>query len=124
MLQNSNFQCRGLDASLNGVKTIQPDLLEKAVERLKSEFQPEQIWLFGSHAWGTPTEDSDVDLMVIVPASNERRIRRDQRAQKCLGRLAFAADVLVRTRGEVDRYKHLRASLFHQVLNQGQKLYG
>jgi predicted nucleotidyltransferase len=106
------------------MKTIQPGLLEQAVERLKSEFQPEQIWLFGSHAWGAPTDDSDVDLMVIVPASDERAIRRDQRAQKCLGRLEMPADVLVRTRGEVNRYKHLRASLFHQVLNQGRKLYG
>jgi predicted nucleotidyltransferase len=106
------------------VKTIQPGLLEEAVERLKSEFQPEEIYLFGSHAWGVPSEDSDVDLMVIVPSSDERPIRRDQRAQKCLGRLAVPADVLVRTRGEVDRYKHLRASLFHQVLRQGRKLYG
>ena len=106
------------------VKTIQADLLNETVERLKTEFQPEEIYLFGSHAWGTPNEDSDVDLMVIVPSSDERPIRRDQRAQKCLGRLAVPADVLVRTRGEVNRYKHLRASLFHQVLNQGRKLYG
>jgi predicted nucleotidyltransferase len=109
---------------LDAVKTIQPALLSETVERLKTEFQPEEIYLFGSHAWGTPTEDSDVDLMVIVPASDERPIRRDQRAQKCLGRLAVPADVLVRTRGEVNRYKHLRASLFHQVLNRGRKLYG
>ena len=106
------------------MKTIQADLLNETVERLKTEFQPEEIYLFGSHAWGTPNEDSDVDLMVIMPSSDERPIRRDQRAQKCLGRLAVAADVLVRTRGEVNRYKHLRASLFHQVLNQGRKLYG
>ena len=106
------------------MKTIQPDLLNETVERLKTEFQPEEIYLFGSHAWGTPNEDSDVDIMVIVPSSDERPIRRDQRAQKCLGRLAVPADVLVRTRGEVNRYKHLRASLFHQVLNQGRKLYG
>lgn len=106
------------------MKTIQSDLLNETVERLKTEFQPEEIYLFGSHAWGTPNEDSDVDLMVIVPSSDERPIRRDQRAQKCLGRLAVPADVLVRTRGEVNRYKHLRASLFHQVLNQGRKLYG
>jgi predicted nucleotidyltransferase len=106
------------------MKTIQPSLLEDVIDRLKAEFQPEEIYLFGSHAWGTPTEDSDVDLMVIVPASDERAIRRDQRAQKCLGRLAVPADVLVRTRGEVDRYKHLRASLFHQVLHQGRKVYG
>ena len=106
------------------MKTIQPGLLENAVERLKSEFQPEAIYLFGSHAWGAPTEESDVDLMVIVPASDERPIRRDQRAQKCLSRLALPADVLVRTREEINRYKHLRAALFHQVLNQGLKLYG
>ena len=106
------------------MKTIQPDLLNETIERLKTEFQPEEIYLFGSHAWGTPSEDNDVDLMVIVPNSDERPIRRDQRAQKCLGRLAMPADVLVRTRGEVNRYKHLRASLFHQVLNQGRKLYG
>ncbi len=106
------------------MKTLDADLLQTATQRLVAEFQPEQIWLFGSHAWGTPTEDSDVDLMVILPQSDERPIRRDQRAQKCLGRLAVSADVLVRTRGEVNRYKHLRASLFHQVLNQGRKLYG
>ncbi len=106
------------------MKTIQSDLLNETVERLKTEFQPEEIYLFGSHAWGTPNDDSDIDLMVIVPSSKERPIRRDQRAQKCLGRLAVPADVLVRTRGEVNRYKHLRASLFYQVLHQGRKLYG
>ena len=54
------------------MKTIQPDLLNETIERLKTEFQPEEIYLFGSHAWGTPDEDSDVDLMVIVPSSDER----------------------------------------------------
>ncbi|MBI3370790.1 MAG: nucleotidyltransferase domain-containing protein [Betaproteobacteria bacterium] len=54
------------------MKTIPSELLEQAVERLKAEFQPEQIFLFGSHAWGTPHDDSDVDLMVIVRESDER----------------------------------------------------
>jgi len=106
------------------VKVIPPGLLETAVERLKAEFQPEEIYLFGSHAWGTPTDDSDVDLMVIVPDSDERPIRRMQRAHHCLGGMGFAKDVLVPTRAQVDRYKHLRASLFHQVLAKGRKLYG
>jgi uncharacterized protein len=94
------------------------------VERLKAEFQPEEIYLFGSHAWGAPSEDSDVDLMVIVPDSRERSIRRMQRAHRCLRGIGFAKDVLVPTRAEVNRYKHLRASLFHQVLAKGRKLYG
>ncbi len=106
------------------MKTIPPGVLDKAIERLKAEFQPEEIYLFGSHAWGTPTEDSDVDLMVIVRDSSEKAIRRMQRAHQCLIGLGFSKDVLVPTRAQVDRYKHLRASLFHQVLVNGRKLYG
>lgn len=94
------------------------------MERLKAEFQPDEIYLFGSHAWGVPTDDSDVDLMVIVRDSAEKAIRRMQRAHRCLSGLGFPKDVLVPTRAQVDRYKHLRASLFHQVLAKGRKLYG
>lgn len=68
------------------MKTIPSGLLEQAVERLQAEFQPEEIYLFGSHAWGAPDADSDVDLFVIVPHSDERPIRRDQRAQLDNGR--------------------------------------
>lgn len=106
------------------MKTIPEGLLEQAVERLKAEFQPEEIYLFGSHVWGAPTDDSDVDFMVIVADSNERAVRRAQRAHHCLRGLGFAKDVLVPTRAQVNRYKHLRASLFHQVLAKGRKLYG
>ncbi len=106
------------------MKTLQPGLLESALERLKSEFQPEAIYLFGSHAWGTPNENSDVDLMVIVSSSDERPIRRDQRAQRCLGRLPISADVLVRTRREVDRVRDVAGSLTRAVLQNGRKVYG
>ena len=105
------------------MKTIPKGLLEEAVARLKAEFQPEEIYLFGSHAWGTPTEDSDVDLMVIVPASQERPIRRMQRAHHCLRGIGFAKDILVNTRAEFDRYRHLKAALSHKIFAQGKKLY-
>ncbi len=106
------------------MKTIPQGLLEEAVERLKAEFQPEEIYLFGSHAWGTPTEDSDVDLMVVLPQSDERPIRRDQRAQHCLGRLPISIDVLVRTRREVNRVREVRGSLTREVFQNGRKIYG
>ena len=111
-------------STLEAVKTIPSGLIETVVERLKAEFQPEQIFLFGSHAWGTPTEDSDVDLMVIVPNSDEYPIRRDQHAQRCLGRLLVSADVLVRTRREVERVQNVLGSLTRDVLRNGRKVYG
>ena len=120
----TGFPSRRSDASLDPVKTIQPAILEEAIERLKKEFQPEEIYLFGSHAWGTPSEDSDVDLMVIVPSSDERPIRRMQRAHRCLRGIGFAKDVLVNTRAEFDRYRDLSASLSHKIFQEGRKLYG
>jgi len=94
------------------------------VELLIREFQPEEIYLFGSHAWGTPHDDSDVDLMVIVRDSAERPIQRMRRAHHCLGDLDMSKDVFVQTRAEFDRYRHLRASLQHQIVQSGRKLYG
>ena len=94
------------------------------MERLKAEFQPEDIYLFGSHAWGTPTDDSDVDLMVIVPASDERPIRRMQRAHRCLGDLDMSTDVFVPTRAEFDRYRTVKASLSHAIAEKGKRIYG
>ena len=37
-------------------------MMNAATPRLAEEFHPEKIWLFGSHAWGQPDDDSDVDL--------------------------------------------------------------
>lgn len=89
-----------------------------------AEFQPEQVWLYGSHAWGNPHDDSDVDLLVVVPHSDETPIRRSQRAHRCLRGLRMPKDVLVETRQEVDRVKGLKTSLENIILSRGRRLYG
>jgi len=47
------------------------EVLEQIVKRLEEGLHPEQIILFGSYAYGEPTEGSDIDLLVIVPDSTE-----------------------------------------------------
>ncbi len=106
------------------MKTLDADLLETATQRLVAEFQPDQIWLFGSHAWGNPHADSDVDLLVVVPHSDETPIRRAQRAHRSLRGLRMPKDVLVETRQEVDRVKDLKTSLENTILSRGRRLYG
>ena len=106
------------------MKTLDPKLLETVTDRLVTEFQPEQIWLYGSHAWGNPHDDSDVDLLVVVGDSSETPIRRSQRAHRCLRGLRLPKDVLVETRQEVDRVLGLKTSLETAILNRGRKLYG
>ena len=106
------------------MKTLDRSLLETATQRLVAEFQPEQVWLYGSHAWGTPHDDSDVDLLVVVPQSDETPIRRAQRAHRCLRGLRMPKDVLVETRQEVDRVKDRTTSLENLILTRGRRLYG
>ena len=67
------------------MKRLDENLLHNMTDRLIAEFDPEQIFLFGSHAWGIPSESSDVDMYVIIQESSERPLRRAQRAIACLG---------------------------------------
>ncbi len=99
-------------------------ILQEMTRRLVAEFQPCQIYLFGSHAWGKPNEDSDVDLLVIVPDSEESRMERGLRARTCLSDLRVAKDILVETQAEVDWASRVYASLESEILECGVKLYG
>lgn len=106
------------------MKTLDKNLLATVTQRLVAEFQPEQVWLYGSHVWGHPHDDSDVDLFVVVPESDETPIRRSQRAHRCLRGLRMPKDVLVETRREVDRVKGIKTSLESIILSRGRRLYG
>jgi len=106
------------------VKTISKELLQEITRRLVTEFQPEQIILFGSHAWGTPDEDSDVDLLVIVPESDEKPVQRAVRAYRSLRGLLVPMDILVKARAEVERFQHVYASLECEIIERGKVLYG
>ena len=106
------------------METVSADLLNEVTRRLAAEFKPEQVWLFGSHAWGQPDEGSDLDLLVIVPQSDESPVRRAQRAHRCLRGLGIAKDVLVKTRAELERFRNVRASLEAEILERGRLNYG
>lgn len=105
------------------VKTMSRDLLKEITRRLVEEFQPEQVILFGSHAWGVPNKDSDVDLLVIVTYSDLSEYERAVRAHRCLSGLDVPKDIIVKTRAEFDFFRQVRASLEHRIAEQGKVLY-
>lgn len=103
--------------------TIEPSLLESVVDRLVAALEPEQIVLFGSYVWGTPTLDSDLDLMVVVPESSEPSHRRAQRAYRAVGPIGVPKDLLVLTRDEFDQQSEVTTSLAHRIRSDGIVLY-
>lgn len=106
------------------VKHSVDDLLDLITGRLVVALKPEQIILFGSHAYGQPTEDSDLDLLVVVTESSEPRYRRARRAYAALRGIAMPTDVIVLTRDEVQGKVNVPSSLVSRAIHEGRLLYG
>ncbi len=106
------------------IKHSVDDLLDLITRRLVVALKPEQIILFGSHAYGEPTEDSDLDLLVVVTESSEPRYRRARRAYAALRGIAMPTDVIVLTRDEVQGKVNVPGSLVSRAIHEGRLLYG
>jgi uncharacterized protein len=106
------------------MQTTAEDVLPEIVRRLVAEFDPEEIILFGSRAWGEPQPDSDYDLLVIATKSEEKPTRRATRGYLCLRKIKVPVDLIVKTRGEFDRFRGVAASLEAEISRRGKILYG
>lgn len=104
--------------------TVTDAVLDEMVDRLVTELRPEQIILFGSRAWGTPHEDSDVDLLVIVPDGEDVGHKQAVRARHALHGLDVPVDILLKTRSQFDRRRTFRATLDAEIKERGVVLYG
>lgn len=84
-------------------------------------FHPHQIILFGSYADGKPTEDSDVDLLVIM--DTQKRPPDQAAAIRQTVRFPFAVDLLVRTPEQVQERILLGDFFFQDIMSRGRVLY-
>ena len=98
-------------------------MVESAVERLKSGFNPLRIYLFGSRAVGSALPDSDYDLMTVVADSDFPRYKRAQQARRLLSGLDASFDVIVLTLEEWTRQVRSGVSLPNQIINEGRLIH-
>jgi predicted nucleotidyltransferase len=101
------------------VKRSQICAFSDAVAR---EFRPRKIVLFGSYAYGKPTEDSDVDLLVIMRRTRDRGERMSVRIRHAIPR-DFPLDLLVRTPSDVAKRLRWGDPFISELLEKGEVLY-
>jgi len=95
--------------------------IEDFAQQIAQEFRPEKIILFGSHANRTATDESDVDILVILPFDG----KGSYKALEILSKLDphFPVDLLVRTPEQV-RYRLANGDYFlRDVIEGGKVLY-
>ncbi|TAL67387.1 MAG: nucleotidyltransferase domain-containing protein [Bacteroidetes bacterium] len=106
------------------IANITNEILSGITENLVREFSPGKIYLFGSHAWGKPTKNSDIDILIIINESNERKARRASLAYKALIDFSdISIDILVRTVAEFEPFSKVKATMQNKILNEGIVLY-
>jgi predicted nucleotidyltransferase len=95
--------------------------IDEFVQQVVNRFRPVRVILFGSYAYGKPTSDSDVDIMLIMP------YRGSSAATATRVRLAcprtFAMDLIVRSPAEVRRRLKQGDSFLREVTSRGVVLH-
>jgi uncharacterized protein len=100
--------------------TIQQQI-KKIAKRIEEKYKPEKIILFGSYAWGKPTKDSDVDLLIIKNTEKKFFKRLFEVRQITDGEMPL--DILVRTPSEVKKRLELGDFFYEDIINKGKFLY-
>lgn len=96
--------------------------IQRYCDDIAMAFKPQRIILFGSHAYGTPTADSDVDLLVVMRKARQFWMRTSQQIHEKLTP-GFAVDVLVRD-PDFLRARLLEGDCFlEEVTSKGRIMY-
>lgn len=96
--------------------------LEEIKNRIVQAFNPVKIILFGSYAWGTPKEDSDLDLLVILE-TDESPVKRIVRVSRLFRDRKLPMDILVKTPQEIEERLRIGDPFFKEVLEKGRLIY-
>lgn len=100
---------------------VKMEKIRRLSERIAQEFQPDQIILFGSYAHGSPTIDSDVDLLVVMPFKGKSARKALEIINKVDPR--FPVDLLVRTPEQVRKRIADNDFFMREIFERGHILY-
>ena len=97
-------------------------IIRQIVNRIVSQFHPERIILFGSHARGTAGPDSDLDILVVMPVTGSRRQTQLQ-IRNVLHDIRFPKDILVSDPKEFEWRKDIVGTIEWPATHEGKVLY-
>ena len=105
------------------------DELETRIRDALAPLHPEKVILFGSYAWGQPTEDSDIDLYVVtqddfLPATYEERMQIYLNVAALLREInkSVPIDLIVHTKPMHRKSVETDSSFARQIMKEGVRL--
>ena len=110
------------DAARLIVPEVTDALLSEIVSKIVKHFHPEKIILFGSRAWGEPTGESDLDILVVMDIDGSP-IRKAAEISRIARPRFLPIDIIVRTPDEIEHRKGIGDPFIRRIMNRGKVLY-
>ena len=101
---------------------ITQEQINEIRKRIVRNFKPQKIILFGSYANGTPTEESDLDLLIIKDSDFPSRLQ-NRKVRKILSDLRVPIDVIVKTPEEFETYRDIIGTIIYPANKFGKVIY-
>lgn len=103
-------------------------MIQQEIENIKNQlikkYKPEKIILFGSHAWGEPSKDSDFDFCIIKEGVDMKsRYQRMLEVERLI-KYKEASDFLVYSPYEIRKRVWLGDPFIKKIVNEGKVIYG
>ena len=105
-----------------GLKVSVGKSLRPAIQKIVDDLNPEKIILFGSYAYGRPTPNSDVDLLIVLE-TNAQLKERSWKVSRLLLPRPFPVDILVKTPREIEKAPKSGDFFLREILRRGKVLY-
>jgi predicted nucleotidyltransferase len=109
------------DHLLQSESMITTRQISALARQIAEQFSPEQVILFGSYAYGTPTPHSDVDLLIIMPVKGEP-VDKAIEIRLAID-VTFPVDLLVRTPAQIKTRLKMNDYFMQDIIEKGRKLY-
>ena len=103
-------------------KRIPMRTIRSLAKTIAEKFDPDEIILFGSHAYGKPHAWSDVDFLVVMETP-KGEVETIFEVSDSLPRLDFRVDVIVRSRAVINRRKKAGDFFLREITKKGKVLY-
>ena len=99
------------------------ETINRIIHSLVKIYNPLEIYIFGSYAWGTPDSESDIDFAVIIEKSNLDMAKRIRLATDELWDIEIPTDILVYTKNEIQEKAKYISTLQYRIITEGTKIY-
>jgi len=98
------------------------EFIPEMADRIIRNFHPVRIILFGSHARGTASKQSDVDILVVLQEATDKRKAAIQ-IRRAVADLPVSKDIIVTTPDEIARRGNIVGTVLRSALREGKVIY-